>query len=117
VTLALCAHNGLGWLLAQSGRPAEAEVELRAGLELFRQPTEDRPVARHLRESATIIDNNLSVVLRRLLALLHEASFVGYRSFDAYRTEDALDPIHGRNDFRMLMMDLAMPAKPFDAAL
>jgi hypothetical protein len=38
---------------------------------------------------------------------------MGYRNPDAYRTEDALDPLRGRDDFRMLMMDLAMPAEPF----
>ncbi len=47
------------------------------------------------------------------MALLHRAVGMGYRLPDAYRTEDALDPLRGRDDFRMLMMDLAMPAEPF----
>jgi hypothetical protein len=40
---------------------------------------------------------------------------MGYRSPDAYRTEDALDTLRDRPDFRLLMMDLAMPTEPFAA--
>jgi serine/threonine protein kinase/tetratricopeptide (TPR) repeat protein len=47
------------------------------------------------------------------MALLHKAVDMGYRTPDAYRTEDALDPLRGREDFRLLMMDLAFPAEPF----
>jgi hypothetical protein len=35
----------------------------------------------------------------------------------AYRHEPALGPLRGRDDFQVLMMDLAMPANPFDDAL
>jgi hypothetical protein len=38
---------------------------------------------------------------------------MGYRSLDAYRTDDALDPLRGRDDFRLLMLDLAFPAETF----
>ena len=41
---------------------------------------------------------------------------MGFRAAGAFRTEDALDPLRGRDDFRLLMMDLAMPADPFAAA-
>jgi hypothetical protein len=47
------------------------------------------------------------------MASLRRAVAMGYRSPDALRTEDALDPLRGRDDFRWLMMDLAMPADPF----
>ena len=47
--------------------------------------------------------------------LLRRAVGMGYRNLDAYRTEDALDPLRDRPDFRLLMMDLAMPAEPFTA--
>jgi hypothetical protein len=47
------------------------------------------------------------------LALLVGAAGMGYRCIEKYRTEDALDPIRGRDDFRLLMLDLAMPADPF----
>jgi hypothetical protein len=47
------------------------------------------------------------------VALLRKAVGVGYRNPDAYRTEDALDPLRDREDFRLLMMDVGMPAEPF----
>jgi hypothetical protein len=50
------------------------------------------------------------------MTLLHKAVGVGYRNADAFRTEDALDPLRDRSDFRLLLMDLAMPAEPFAAA-
>jgi hypothetical protein len=40
---------------------------------------------------------------------------MGFRSVDHFRTETALDPLRGRDDFQLLMMDLAFPAKPFVA--
>ena len=49
------------------------------------------------------------------MALLGGGVAMGHRSHDAYRTEDALDPLRERDDFRLLMMDLAMPADPFAA--
>ena len=50
------------------------------------------------------------------MAGLRKAVAMGYRSPADFRTEDALDPLRGRDDFRLLMMDLAIPADPFDAA-
>jgi hypothetical protein len=50
------------------------------------------------------------------VALLQKAVGLGYRGADAFGTEDALDPLRGRDDFKRLMMDLAMPADPFAAA-
>jgi hypothetical protein len=38
---------------------------------------------------------------------------MGYRNRDAFRTEAALGPLRGREDFRLMMMDLAMPVAPF----
>jgi serine/threonine-protein kinase len=50
------------------------------------------------------------------MTLLHKAVGMGYRNPAAYRTEDALDPLRTRDDFKLLMMDLAMPERPFAAA-
>src|SRR5262249_9497695 len=50
------------------------------------------------------------------MALLHQAVALGHRRLGRFSTEDALDPLRGRDDFRLLLMDLAMPADPFDAA-
>jgi eukaryotic-like serine/threonine-protein kinase len=47
------------------------------------------------------------------MALLHKAVAMGYRGHYIYRNDDALDPLRHRADFRLLLMDLAMPAEPF----
>jgi hypothetical protein len=47
---------------------------------------------------------------------LSRAVALGYRNPDIFRSEDSLGPLRGRDDFRLLMMDLALPADPFAAA-
>ncbi len=49
----------------------------------------------------------------KAMAGLRLAESMGYRIPDAFRTESALDPLRNRADFRVLMMDLVMPAKAF----
>jgi tetratricopeptide (TPR) repeat protein len=204
-------------MLAQTGKPLRAEAEFRTALALFRKLAENNPKIPLFREKAANVENNLSVVLRRLgrpaeardhieravavleapmepgkssdlaesclnrglarravgdpagaaadvrratalydplpwrtgkewflsacahaalaglagqagagvsaaegteeaaraMALLHKAVAIGYRSPGAYRNEDALDPLRDRTDFRLLMLDLAMPADSF----
>jgi hypothetical protein len=51
----------------------------------------------------------------RAMGALHEAVGKGYRNAGAYRNEDALDALRDRPDFRLLLMDLVMPAQPFAA--
>jgi serine/threonine-protein kinase len=50
----------------------------------------------------------------KAMALLRKAAYEGYRNpaASAYRTESALNPLRGRDDFRLLMMDLAFPFDP-----
>jgi hypothetical protein len=38
---------------------------------------------------------------------------MGYADADAFRNASALDPLREREDFRLLMMELAFPADPF----
>jgi serine/threonine protein kinase/tetratricopeptide (TPR) repeat protein len=47
---------------------------------------------------------------------VRRAVAAGYRSPAVYRYEPALGPLRRRDDFRLLMMDLAMPASPFGPA-
>ena len=47
------------------------------------------------------------------MPLLRRAVALGYRNPDAYRTEDALDPLRAREDFRLLMMDPVFTAEAF----
>ncbi len=49
------------------------------------------------------------------MALLHQAVAKGFRNAALFRTDDALDPLRGREDFRRLLMDLDFPAEPFAA--
>jgi hypothetical protein len=48
--------------------------------------------------------------------LLHQAVAMGYRNPAAYHTQEALDALRERPDFRLMMMDLAFPAEPFAEA-
>jgi serine/threonine-protein kinase len=47
------------------------------------------------------------------MTLLRKAVAMNYRNAAALRTLDLLDPLRGRDDFRLLMMDIAFPAEPF----
>jgi hypothetical protein len=47
------------------------------------------------------------------MALLRQVATSGFRNPAHFRAESALDPLRGRDDFQLLMMDLAMPADPF----
>jgi hypothetical protein len=44
---------------------------------------------------------------------LRRAAAMGYRSPAAYRYEPALGSLRGRDDFHLLLLDLAFPADPF----
>jgi hypothetical protein len=44
---------------------------------------------------------------------LWKAVGMGFRTVEAFRTSDALDPLRDRPDFGLLMMDLDFPADPF----
>ncbi len=47
---------------------------------------------------------------------LRRAAAMGYRNAALYRYEPALAPLRGREDFRLLLLDLAFPDEPFAAA-
>jgi serine/threonine protein kinase/tetratricopeptide (TPR) repeat protein len=47
------------------------------------------------------------------MAILRRAVAGGYRDIGLFRVESGLDSLRSRDDFRLLMMDLAMPAEPF----
>jgi hypothetical protein len=54
-----------------------------------------------------------AVEAEKAMAKLREAVTLGYRNPDAYRTESGLDSLRNRPDFRVLMMDLTFPSRPF----
>jgi tetratricopeptide (TPR) repeat protein len=49
----------------------------------------------------------------RAMESLRQAIAVGYRDASQLRIESALASLRSRDDFKLLMMDLAMPADPF----
>ncbi len=50
---------------------------------------------------------------QRTMELLRRAAAMGYRNANAFWTETALAPLCQRSDFRLLMMDMVLPAEPF----
>jgi serine/threonine-protein kinase len=52
----------------------------------------------------------------RAMGALTQAASMGDQDANALRTEPALDPLRSRDDFRVVMMDMAFPAEPFAAA-
>jgi serine/threonine-protein kinase len=52
----------------------------------------------------------------RAMDWLHRAVARGYRNVALMRKDPDLDPLRSRDDFQLLMMDLAMPDDPFAAA-
>ena len=50
------------------------------------------------------------------LALLHNVVGRGFRNLSTIRAEDGPDPLRGRDDFKLLTMDVAIPDEPFAAA-
>jgi hypothetical protein len=49
----------------------------------------------------------------RAMEDLRRAVATGSAEFDVFRTEAALDPLRGRDDFQLLLLDLAFPAEAF----
>jgi hypothetical protein len=49
----------------------------------------------------------------RAMQWLHRAVARGYRNAALMQRDHDLDPLRSRDDFRLLMMDLAMPDDPF----
>ena len=49
----------------------------------------------------------------RAMVVLRRTIDAGNRNVANLRVNPALDPLRGRDDFRLLMLDLAFPASPF----
>jgi serine/threonine-protein kinase len=52
----------------------------------------------------------------RAMECLGRMVAMGYQNANAIRIESAFEPLHSRDDFRFLMMDLAFPTEPFARA-
>ena len=49
------------------------------------------------------------------MELLERSVKLGIRNANEFRIESALDPLRSRDDFRLLMMDVAFPSEPLYA--
>jgi hypothetical protein len=50
------------------------------------------------------------------MAILRRTIAAGYKDIGLIQAEPGLNPLRERDDFKLIMMDLAMPADPFAAA-
>ena len=49
---------------------------------------------------------------RRAIDILRQAVAIGFRNTRRYRTRAGAGPLRDRDEFRLLIMDLAMPDRP-----
>jgi serine/threonine protein kinase/tetratricopeptide (TPR) repeat protein len=117
------------WLKLDAGDAAGANADARRAVTLFdglptREGSEwfSLACARATlsdagRDRATASAATTSALADQAMNDLRQAARASYRNVTAYRHEPALAPLRGRDDFQVLMMDLAMPANPFAGAL
>ena len=117
-------HRGLA--RRREGDPAGAAADVRRSLRL-REGAAVRTAEEWFRtacchaalaslagcEGSSIPADGASSLAESAMTELRRAVAMGYRNADAFRTEDSLDPLRGRDDFRLLLLDLAFPAEPF----
>ena len=65
------------------------------------------------RPGSGVLAGDADAEAAKALALLRRAAEMGFRNLATYRNETALNPLRGRDDFPLLMMDLAFPFEPF----
>jgi len=65
------------------------------------------------RKGSGVSSGEASAEADTAMALLTTAAGSGFRNANLFRIETALDPLRNRPDFRLLIMDLAIPAQPF----
>jgi tetratricopeptide (TPR) repeat protein len=103
-------------VLLELGRPTEAVAVVAA--------VSDRPVSypSTVQEAAGVLARASRMfsppaeadrIAGRAVELLHRAAALGQRDPAQYTGDADLAPLRGRDDFRLLMMDLAMPAEVF----
>ena len=120
------SQNSLCYILFRAGKPREADAETVRALRVYEGlPSHSGVICFEmaccratLAGLATQPGSGGSAVVASseaaaAMALLQKAVAMGFRNADILRAEPALYPLRGRDDFRLLMMDLAMPASAF----
>ncbi len=113
-----------GLTLHDLGDPAGAAADLRRALGLY-DLTKDSPgffeaagcsaalagLAGRAGSGVSAAEGNAAAA--RAVEKMRQAVSFEYRNVNQLRTESAFDPLRSRDDFRLLMMDVAFPIDPF----
>jgi hypothetical protein len=123
------AFVGLARAFRGTDRPGEAVRSYRRAIAIWeRSPTMTSQVRFELAEDhaalaalAGIPGSGLPAAdgpaeANRAMGVLRRTVAMGYRPSRSLRTDPAFAPLRDRDDFRLLVMDLEMPAEPFAAA-
>ena len=110
----------------QAGRHSEAAIAAREAVAILERLSILEPIDCYnlacghatLAGIGTMPGSGMSAVegqaeAERAMQWLHRAVARGYRNVALMQRDHDLDPLRGRDDFQLLMMDLAMPADPF----
>jgi len=122
------ALTGLGRALHYAGRGTEATEPLRRAVALREAIPNLSTKARRDHANALALLASVAADPRsglsasapaaeaeadRAIAALRQAIAAGYRDFSKLNTDPDLAPLRSREDFRLLLIDLALPAEPF----
>ena len=123
------AHNNIGRIRALEGRPAEALAAFQRAAEALeslpqRFPNDHYNLACNLalciplvgagKPELTVEDRALRDELtRRAMAALRLSVGAGYANLRQIRNDSDLDSLRSRDDFQLVLMDLAFPTDPF----
>ncbi len=115
-----------GVVLQKCGRAAEAVSAFREAVTILEGLDHSKPgnmydlacsqsllsgVAPDAGSGLTAADGEAEAV--KAVESLRRAVVAGWKGRDHMRADTDLDPVRSRPDFRLLMMDMAMPAEPF----
>jgi serine/threonine-protein kinase len=119
-------HGRFGRLRQELGQPAEAAASCRRAVAIaegipLKSPSDHTSLAGYHARLAAVArspDSGVSaaegaVEADRAMAALRRAVAAGFRDAGQLRTDLEFEPIRDRDDFRLLIMDLAFPAEPF----
>jgi serine/threonine-protein kinase len=116
------AQNGLGRAHFHARRFADAMGPLRKAIALWEASSKIEPATQFRLACTHALMSQVAANTRpglaateadRAMAALERAVSAGYRDPKMFATESDLEPVRQRDDFRRLMLDLAMPADAF----
>ena len=116
------AFNNLGRFQAAKDRRAEALASFRRSIELRMAKPADDPegvynLACYLALALSVIDDadgpEREALATQAIAALRRAFAKGVTAIEIYRTDSDLDSLRNRDDFRLFLMDIVMPKRPF----